>query len=312
MNFRFFVFIIALCGAGFLSVARADIAPNPLSGGISLQTTGREPTEIALRHNTVKIKVTPQLCTTRAFFRLHNTGAPVRLEVGFPLMYKGESKDFQLFIDDKAATFRDKIEHGFTPIKQPYVRHWKAWNMKFEAGQTQLVEVRYSNPPSEGYSDNLAQWGRTPFYQNWIATLFDYDVADFGYSKSEKLSDWTKVKMMEYVLVSGSYWKGPIERCRVEADIEEIPTDGIIDVFPAAQLMSPRQIVWQWRDVEPQSNIRFVFMGVSPRRQIMPMLEKILRANPDDEPVRKTLDLMTRDFAEGGVIDKLQESLREK
>lgn len=67
-----------------LSVARADVAPNPLSGGISLETTGREPTEITLRHNTVKIKVTPQLCTTRAFFRLHNMGAATALEVGFP------------------------------------------------------------------------------------------------------------------------------------------------------------------------------------------------------------------------------------
>lgn len=294
MNFRFFVLLFALCAKAL--IARADIAPNPLSGGISLQTTGREQTEIALRHNTVKIIVSPMLCTTRAFFRLHNTGAATALEVGFPLMYQGESKDFQLFIDDKSATFHDKTEQVMVPIKGLIPRYWKAWDMKFEADETQLVEVRYSNPPDEGYLEELGDHGRYPIYQQKIETDNDYDLADYGYGKSQILSDWAKIKTMEYILVSGSYWKGPIERCRVEADISALPNDGMIRVAPMPTSFSSRQIVWKWTDMEPTHNVRFLFLGASPRRQIIPYLQKILQSKPDDEPLQLTLALMTRDF----------------
>ena len=306
MKFSALALVILLISA----IARADIAPDPMSGGISLQTTGREQTDIALRHNTVKIVVTPTLCTTRAFFRLKNEGAATKLEVGFPLSYQGESADFQIFIDDKAREFREKVERGFTPIKQPYVRHWKAWDMKFAAGETHLVEVRYSNPPSEGYSTNLNEFTTYPFYQNWRATEFDYDVADFGYARSEKLSDWVKIRMMDYVLVSGSYWRGPIERCRVEADIAAVATDAIIDVFPPAQEMSPEKIVWHWENVEPSRNVRFVFMKHSPERLILPYLKSILQKHPGDESIAETLRWMKNDFGANTKTKRLQDFIK--
>ncbi len=300
MNFRFFIFLVALWGAVFPSVMRADIAPNPLSGGISLETTGRESTDIALRHNTVKIVVTPTRCITRAFFRLHNLGAATKLEVGFPLRYQGESPDFQLFINDKPVTFRDQVENYVTPIGQPRPRHWKAWDMSFPEGETHLVEVRYSNPPAEDYVDEMGYYGRYPIYRHKIETDEDYDLADFGYGKSQMLSDWVKVKTMRYILVSGSYWKGPIERCRVEADISALPTDGIIRVSPIPASFSAQKIVWQWSDIEPANNVRFTFMGASPQKEIIPYLRKILQSKPKDEAAKETLWMMERDFAVAG------------
>ena len=302
-----FLLLITLCLATF---ARADIAPNPLSGGISLQTTGTEQTDIALRHNTVFIRVTPESCTTRAFFLLKNTGAKTNLEVGFPLMHEGESANFQLFVDDRAAEFRDKTEQYVGRYGFERERYWKAWDMEFDAGQTRLVEVRYSNPPAEGTSANLEYFGRYPYYANWIATEFDYDVADFGYGKSEPLSDWVKVRMMEYVLVTGSYWRGPIERCRVEVDISEVKTDAIIDVFPAAQEMSPTKIVWHWENVEPARNVNFVFLKRSPHRVIMPYLKSILESDPADESIGETLKLMKSDFGANSKIATLQNAIR--
>ena len=303
--------ILALAILLISMVARADIAPDPMSGGISLQVTGREKTDIALRHNTVKIGVTPTLCTTKAFFRLKNLGKPTQLEVGFPLSYEGESANFQLFIDNKTAEFKDKTEKYTGPYGFERERYWKAWDMSFAASETHLVEVRYSNPPSEGYSTNLKEFGRYPFYQNWIATEFDYDVADYGYARSEQLSDWVKVRMMDYILVSGSYWRGPIERCHVEADIAAVSTDAIIDVFPPAQEMSPEKIAWHWENVEPSRNVRFVFLKHSPERVILPFLKSISKDNPDDESVEETFQWMRDDFGAGNKTRLLQQRIRE-
>lgn len=294
-----------------LALTRADVAPNPLSGGISLQTTGRESTEIALRHNTVKIKVTPQLCTTRAFFRLHNTGAATTLEVGFPLMYQGESKDFQLFIDDKAATFRDQTEQVMVPIKGLIPRYWKAWNMKFEAGQTQLVEVRYSNPPSRGVSSNLEAFVGYDYnrYDNYEPPT-DYQMADYGYPRRVMSSELAKLSMMEYILVTGSYWKGPIERCRVEVDIEELAFDAISDVFPPAKSVTARRILWSWTNVEPPRNIQLIFLKDSPLK-IISYWEKIAKQHPSDLALRDNLALLKTDFQDEAKVRERQKKFVE-
>ncbi len=287
------------------SLARADIAPNPMSGGISLQTTGYEQTDIALRHNTVKIKVTPELCTTRAFFRLKNGSKPTTLEVGFPLFHEGESSNFQLFIGDKPAAFADKTEKYVGRYGFERERYCKAWKMKFAADQTRLVEVRYSNPPSAGVSTNLRAFTGYNFNLYDVNTPIDYQMADYGFPRSVMSSELGKLRMMEYILVTGSYWKGPIERCTVEADIEEVATDAIADVFPAAQLLNSRRIVWSWKNVEPPRNIRMIFLSDSPRK-VIPYFEKIAEQNPTDRALKDNLADMKADFLDESKVRRRQ------
>ncbi len=291
------LFLASIVGSSCLPFAvQADIAPDPMSGGVSLEVPGSSQTEIALRHNTVKIQVSPSRCKTRAFFRLHNTGKDTNLEVGFPLTRKGEAADFQVFVDNKSIGFNDKTKEGTTPIGQKRIRRWKAWTMNFAPNATHLVEVRYSNQLSEGWSRNLSDF-YYPTYREWETTGKDYNVGDYGYKERAELHDWLQIKQAEYILVTGSYWKGPIERCRVEVDVENVATDSIADVQPPPKSFSPRQIVWQWNNVELPRNIGIVFVGgLSPRRTIIPYVEKIAAQNPQDEKIQTTLTMMKQDF----------------
>jgi len=276
--------------------ARADIAPEPISGGISLEVPGSSQTEIALVHNTVKMQISPTLCKTRAFFRLHNTGKGTSLEVGFPLVYKGEAADFQVFINDKLVPFKDKTkETKVVPWKTVTLR-WKVWPMKFKEGATHLVEVRYSNPPSEGWSTAMEEYSA---YSNVRKTGLDYDLSKYGNDEPILLSDWLKIKTVRYILVTGSYWKGPIERCRVEADIQAVAVDSMIEVLPEAKSFSSQKVAWEWKNVEPARNVALTFVGgVSPLEEIVPYLEKIAAQNPDDEKITETTAKMKQDFTD--------------
>ncbi|HEX8832857.1 MAG TPA: hypothetical protein VF719_01590 [Abditibacteriaceae bacterium] len=282
--------------------SHADIAPEPMSGGISLSSPGHKKTDIALVDNTVKIKVTPQRCTTQAFFRLHNTGKATELEVGFPLLYKGESTDFQVFADGVLLKFKDRVEHTQTPIGQKITQHWKVWRMRFKAGQTQRVEARYSNPPAPGSTDRLTGIGY-PSYRKWRRTGFDYNLRDYGHPESVELHEWIAIKQVSYVLVSGSYWKGPIGRCRVEVDISEVPSDSFVDVQPPAHYFSAQKVVWDWSKVEPRYNVAVTFMGASPQ-QTMPYLETIATRQPEDEALLQTLTAFKKDFADAQTVNE--------
>lgn len=283
------------CLSCWSAAARSDVAPDPMGGGISLAVPGGGQTEIALLHNTVRLKVSPRLCQTRAFFRLRNMGQATGLEVGFPLAYQGEAKDFQLFIDGTRAAFEDKSQEVTTPIGQKHTRWWKVWPMKFEAGQEHLVEARYSNVLSLGYSFGITDLAYDSV-RRVRETGGDYNLGDFGHEKRVELHEWIDIKRVEYILVTGSYWKGPIERCRVEARVEGVELDSIVEVSPAAQSFSPRRIVWEWKNAEPARNIVLAFVAAPPRQSI-PYIEKIAAQHPEDETLQRTLRSIKQDFS---------------
>lgn len=283
------------------SFLRADIAPNPMSGGVNLQVPGNGKTEIVLVHNTVQLKVSPARCWTRAFFRLHNTGPATELDVGFPFSYEGEAADFELSIDNQTVKHSEQTETGKTPIGQPVKRWWKVWNMTFATDETHLVEVRYSNVLN-GFIPTSNVPDYYPFVREWRAEGKDYSLRDYGCSEAIGLHDAVMAKSVSYMLITGSYWKGPIERCRVEAEIEDVPTDSIVDVWPAATSFSAERIVWEWKHVDPANNVVFTFVGnYSPRGVTIPVMEQIAAQNPADAPLRETLELMKRDFSEENI-----------
>lgn len=275
-----------------------------MGGGISLALPGNTNTPVSLLHNTVKIKVSPDLCRTRAFFRLYNTGEPTELEVGFPLIAPSDAADFQVFVDSRPVLFAAKTKNYKTPIGQEHTGYWKVWEMKFDRKQTSLVEVRYSNPTAEGWWSQLNTF-QFPTYYEWKTTLHDYNLADYGYAAPVKLHEWVNLKEAVYLLISGSYWKGSIERCRIEVDIADIPTESIVKVEPPAKSFSPQQVVWEWKNVEPAANINITFLRV-PASQSMPYLEKIVAHNPQDQAARETLDQLKQCFKNKSTIKERQ------
>ncbi|HEX8551968.1 MAG TPA: hypothetical protein VF681_10495 [Abditibacteriaceae bacterium] len=286
---------------------QADIAPEPMSGGISLEAPGSSRTEIVLLDNVVKMHVSPKLCKTRAFFRLNNTGKTTALEVGFPLLYKGEAADFLVFVDNKRVGFKDRTQATKTPIGQPHTRRWKVWTMQFKRGATRSVEVRYSNRLAHG-----VYWGSEgksyPSFLKWRRTRKDYNLADYGYPARIELHEFLSVKTVEYVLTTGSYWKGPIKHCRVEVNIDNVATDSIVEVRPLAKFFSTQRLVWEWTNVEPARNVVITFVGgMSPRQTTIPYLEKVAARNPLDEELQETLNGMKRDFSSARNIKERQE-----
>ncbi|HEX9995701.1 MAG TPA: hypothetical protein VGB45_01045 [Abditibacterium sp.] len=302
-------FSIALVGTSYsVTAARADIAPDPMSGGISLGVMGKEKTDVSLIHNTVKLQISPSLCKTRAWFRLKNTGPASGFEVGFPLNYQGEAKDFEVWIDGKAQKVEDRAIQYQVPINRLKTRYWKIFPMKFKAKETLLAEVRYSNAPPQGWATTLnSQQGAYPLFSKWRRTGFSYSLADFGIKEGGQMHDWVALRTVQYILVSGSEWKGPIERCRVEANIENIAPDALTDVRPPAHFVSPRQLKWEWKQVNPAENIVINFMGHAPLETIA-VLEKIAAKHPDDEAVAETLKAMKIDFPDAATIRERQKS----
>ncbi len=197
-------------------------------------------------------------------------------------------------------------EDYVTPIGQHRPQYWKAWNMSFAAGQTHLVEVRYSNPPSAGVTTNLRAFTGYNFSNYDINGPTDYQMADYGFPRRVMFSELGKLRMMQYILVTGSYWRGPIERCTVEADIEAVVDDAICAVFPPAQILNSQRILWSWTDIEPPRNIRLIFLSDAPKK-IIPYLEQIAARNPNDLALRDNLADMKADF-----LDEEKVRLRRK
>lgn len=119
-----------------------------------------------------------------------------------------------------------------------------------------------------------------------------------------------KLNMMEYILVTGSYWKGPIERCRIEVDIESLAFDAISDVFPAAQSMTASRILWSWTNVEPPRNIQLIFLQDSPAK-IISCWEKIAEQHPSDLALRDNLALLKTDFQDEAKVRERQKKFVE-
>lgn len=291
-------------------VGYGDIAPDPLSGGVSITVSGDSKTSVTLLHNTVKIRLSARRCYTRAFFRLKNLGETDELEIGFPMIKKDDAADFVAFVDDKLQVIENKEETYSDRLGRPREHYWKAWKMTFAAGQTRLIEVRYNNPPSSGYSPILQ--GRYPSYDKWLATGVDYKLSDNGYDKEIELHEWLNILQMRYLLVTGSYWKGPIERCRVEVDLSDLPLDAVLEVRPAAHLINSQRIVWEWQNIEPAANIYMTFLGASPRKSIIPYLEVITKDHPEDKALTATLEKLKRDFPDDATILQRQSEFVEK
>ena len=258
------LWIILLASTLMAHIARADIAPNPMSGGVSIEVPGQSQTEIVLERNTVKMRVSPSLCRTRAWFKLRNTGPATQLEVGFPFRFEDEVADFRAWVDNDQQVIEDRTRERKVQTfkgKRLFVDRWKLWPMTFAHDETKLVEVRYSNLTAETgspYENLKGGSGRAPRGQESL------------------LNDLLSARQIEYTLVTGTYWKGPIGHCRVELLLDGIPDDAVVALIPPAHRFGENQIVWEWSGLkqEPQGNIAAVFFTTSPTTNIIPVLDR--------------------------------------
>lgn len=89
--------------------ASADIAPDPLSGGRSIQSVD-DKSPVKLVTEKIVIDLSDTRATTRGDFSLKNTGPlPIALDIGLPFAYPDDLKDFKVVIDGKEVNMQDRV-----------------------------------------------------------------------------------------------------------------------------------------------------------------------------------------------------------
>jgi hypothetical protein len=134
---------VLLCGAA--SAWADDGAMDGVGGALHAM---KEHPSIVMQSEVVTVRISDYTADVRCLFVFHNTGQATTVKMGFPESGGGDGVDtthprgfdwFRSWVDGKPV--RTKTE-GLTSGETRYHR-WRTKQVKFGAGQTRRVEVRY-------------------------------------------------------------------------------------------------------------------------------------------------------------------------
>jgi hypothetical protein len=280
--------------AGFLvDAARADIAPDPLSGGESFGSPGRSAT-IAMAEETVQLTIGCSECRTKAVFLMKNlSDQPVEMRVGFPVFHTTDLLDFRASVEGKPV---EVTGHPMTRRG----RGWKLWKMTFSASSTTRVEVSYRHKLKSQYSWGVGvMYGDLGRHVREAATPEELAPLQGRFVKND----------VYYILRTGRNWAGPIGRCRIEVGFADgLTLENVVLYLPRAiSGLPPKKqrvpeeeritadpkttkdsIVWELRDFEPDRNIALQVAGVT-RKETRELLETIHKRDPFDPAIGRYL-----------------------
>lgn len=207
-------------------------------------------TQIEMVGEVVNIYISKSEFHTTAEFSLHNSGKAVTTDVGFPFdeepRYQTKPKNFQASIANVPVT---TIKEGHTPYEEPgfyKIDMWKHWTMHLDAGQNIIVHVSYDNdmvPTSDSTNafdqimlgDGSANSVDQPAYRELVEA---------------------KAYNVQYILITGSRWKGPIGDCRIIVHTDKIGREKVRSVAPLPDAISDKEIIWHWRNFKPHADLR--------------------------------------------------------
>lgn len=159
-------------------------------------------------------------------FTFTNDGPARTVLMGFPMGKNPteragdlELHDFKTWVDGEPVEV--KRETGGPPPTGGNVEYpaWMTWPVSFGEGQTRVVRNTY--------------WGSHRFYSNG-------DI-------------WAG-----YILKTGSVWKGPIGHAVIRVRPDFLPVD-LAQLSPADYRWEGDELVWEWRDFEPEADIDVVW-----------------------------------------------------
>jgi hypothetical protein len=266
------------------SLAGADIAPDPLSGGVSLGRNGGATESVAMAAETVRLTITDSKCSTVANFTMKNvTGRTIDMEVGFPFAYEGDLQDFVAKVDgQEVKDVRDR--------RTSRRRLWKVWTMTFPAGETTMVEVSYDNQLQSRYSWSVGLGGH-PVDRTLLDAASDVERA--------QLENRLVCNHAKYILKTGRGWAGPIGRCRIEVTLDGFTTDHLLPRYPYplsengerrhAPVVGENTIVWDVKDYEPESDISLQFTPHISQQEAVALLQRFHQRSPENPYVVKNL-----------------------
>lgn len=91
---------------------------------------------------------------------------------------------------------------------------------------------------------------------------------------------------VEYILITGGHWSGPIGRCHIEITFHGMTTDNLeLDspLFKKDQAtITSDKIVWDLKNYEPKEDVRLTFTPNINRKETLALLEKFRKPRPYD------------------------------
>lgn len=257
---------------------RADIAPDPLSGGKNLSVKGKEKTSVAMVDEVVKLRLSKDICQADVVFTMKNIGTtPETIEVGFPCNYKNELKKFKATVDDKPVKVSQKIEKWMEPylnFERERSMLWETWEMTFPPEKPVKIAVSYFTELKDNH------WHRS--YELGVA---EHLAAYVPLKDRPALEKKLVSRQIDYYLRTGSHWSGPIGRCRVEVTFDGLTTDNIDSsktFFERERAtISNNQIVWDLKDYEPKEDIQFSITPGTTAKATLALLESTHKQHPE-------------------------------
>jgi hypothetical protein len=221
------------------AAARADIAPDPLNGGVTLKPFDSS-TSVAMAEEAVDMTLEPEKLAVRAKFLMENTGSAHDLEVGFPTAYEGELKDFVARVDGKDVAARHEVK-AIDGAKKKLREHWIVWKARFEAGKKQTVDVSYWVKPR-----------REMFMvQNMLSSTWFKDQDQEGRYAPRTAG---------YILKTGAPWKGTIGKAVVTLRLAGgLTSENLRRSSPAGAKEIEGGLVWTFKDFEPTEDIAVTY-----------------------------------------------------
>lgn len=197
---------------------KADIAPNPIQArGIS----AKSPTEIKMTYEKVTVSLTLDSSFVHCYFKLHNVGKAEKIQIGYPCMNttpytlpKSSVAPINVFQNGK------RIETINMATSDPMglstdKKSWYLWDSFFEENETMVIELTYSLPHG--------------IIKNNLYYKFDY------------------------LLSTGSGWKGKIDTAEIIVKLENFEKSLILKTSPEGYTVSGNQLIWRLYNIEPSS-----------------------------------------------------------
>jgi hypothetical protein len=273
--------LLACAALSIPAIATADIAPDPLSGGVNFSGSTNA---VAMSEESVTLSVSPSRCTTKAIFWMKNlTDAPVTMQVGFPYSYPDDLQDFQVRVEGKEV---EKVADDSLGKR----RMWKVWTMTFPASKVTKVEVEYWNELEATYSwvtgiDSVPGLllGVTPFKTKPKGEATAADERQY-----QTLAAKLQHREVGYILRTGAGWAGNIGKCRIEVKFDGLTSDNLITRYPLENPeYLPRDpqvartgLVWVLEDFEPKDDIRFQISPQITQQEVKQQIAAALKEHP--------------------------------
>jgi hypothetical protein len=228
-----------------------DVIPNPIRiKGI----VPRHPVNIQMVSEIVLVDLFKDSSIVECKFNMKNLGKASEVEIGFPMMnfYLWPPKGYMWMPSKDDDIYKDKFKvwvNGETinkvsiyipdELKDLFLKESKNHNENYNPEWYKQIRM---------YEQENKPWylWKTRFSKNEsMQIIVKYSLP----SGATRLN-----RFFNYILNTGSSWKGKIEHADVIVSVKDFGMDQLIKMSPSNYLKKDNQLIWNFKDLEPTSD----------------------------------------------------------